>query len=241
MRKPKRNKIYRIVQTLLLIAGLYIAVACGAHYIVNSSIPLIKESFSPDKKTGVAVFGNATPGLYQTITAQINSFAERNLTFADVTSGVTLNQDRTVLESVQELSDQYPDMQYILIVWQHPPEISKNYSTFREGSNFTDPNTSAPLKASRDVTYYTTTFKLKCETLLFDLRQKSLVAKAIDTFSKTETRKDEHWFKNKTLLGTVEDIFDSGLNKSKYPDVRFLDPQAFWSYFKHFLKNIGKK
>ena len=97
------------------------------------------------------------------------------------------------------------------------------------------------IAAVRDVTYYTTTFSLKCETLLFDLRQNTLIAEAIDTFSKTETRKDEHWFKNKTFLGTVEDIFDSGPNDSRYPDIRFLDAADFWSYFKKFLKNIGKK
>jgi hypothetical protein len=132
-------------------------------------------------------------------------------------------------------------MQYVLIVWQHLPELPKGYRTMTEGSNFSDPNTSAPVKASRDVTYYTTAFSLKCETLLFDLRQNTLMAKAIDTFSKTETRKDEHYFKNKTFLGTVEDVFDSGPNDSKYPDIRFLDPADFWSDFKKFLKNIGKK
>jgi hypothetical protein len=202
---------------------------------------LTKESFSPDKKTGIAIFGKAAPGLYQTITSQANSYAERNLAFVDITSGVTLNHDRTIIESVQELNDRYPDLQYVLIVWQHPPDISKNYSTFTEGGNFSEPNFLTQITAVRDVTYYTTTFSLKCETLLFDLRQNTLMAKAIDTFSKTETREDEHFFKNKTFLGKVEDVFDSGPNDSRYPDIRFLDAADFWSYFKQFLKNIGKK
>jgi len=68
---------------------------------------------------------------------------------------------------------------------------------------------------------------------------KTLPAEAIDTFSKKNTRRDEHDFK-KPFLGMIENIYDSGPNPAKYPDVRFLDPADFWSDFNRFLKTSEK-
>jgi hypothetical protein len=182
---------------------------------------------------GIAIDGNEVPDLPTYMKEQINEFAGRQLNIRNVTSEVPLTEDRMMLEDIDSLNIQFPNMQFLLVVWQYPVQVSHR--------SFVDcPCNVMPGPECDEVYHFKTTAKLKCETMLFDLHEKLLVAKAVDKFSTFKCNEVSPTFPFHTFFGLLEMIFSPP--RAEYPDVEFKSDDFrpfFRPYFTNFLKDVA--
>ncbi|RPI74603.1 MAG: hypothetical protein EHM45_18220, partial [Desulfobacteraceae bacterium] len=157
-----------LVGKLFFLMSIFIFSGCATvTYMHNSPVPLNKQDFNAQKHIGLAVFGNAIPGLRTDIEGQINEFAGQTMSFRDIGSGTTLNQDLTMIEDIRKLAGDNPDMPYAFIVWEHPPQTK--YKTEPGEETYTEYRGGVAVTMKKDYTLYTTVLSVQCEVMLFDL------------------------------------------------------------------------
>jgi len=239
----------KLLQMLIAVLVLVAVEGCVS-FVYKTEVPSFKESFTSEKEVGITIYGDAVPNLFTYMKEQINEFAGRQLNIRNVKSGVTLREDHMMLENIDSLNVQFPNMRFILVVWQDPVQVRHSKYSVCGGISYKD--------CKEDYMRYLTTAKLKCETMLFDLHGKLLVAKATDTF-RTSKSYDEYYDDISGIIDVLSlsafadfygNMFDmlgiksyEPVDKWKYPIAEFqYDDFCPLSkpYFTDFLKHIAK-
>jgi len=188
------------------------------NFVYKTSDPFKKEYFVLEGEVGIATNGKAIPDLFLLVKEQVNDFAGRQLRYTDVSTAVSLSQDRMMVENVEALTRQFPQMRFVFIAWQHPLNVSRYTEDISNNK--------------QNFTRYNTEIWLKCETILFDLRRKVLIAKSVDKFRGPTRSRDV----GKAL---IFELWDALGNDSSYPEPATQSQNMAWrSHFKRFLKEI---
>ena len=214
--------------------------ACGApriHYLYKSDVAFSAAHLRDGSPVGIAVFGDAIPGLYDVIAGDVDLYAGKALNYRDISRDLALSPDRGPVINVERLKEKYPRMAYVMIVWQDEPAVMHHHSKVSEEKE--EPYYPYK-KKEEEYELYTTYFVVKSEVMLFDVNNESLLAKSLYKFYQVAAYKEKDVFGSHTFFGTVEDILDAGqpgAEESKnFPVIEKVDAANAKGYFFRFLK-----
>jgi hypothetical protein len=233
----------KLLQMLIAVLVLVAVEGCVS-FVYKTEVPSFKESFTSEKEVGITIYGDVVPNLFTYMKEQINEFAGRQLNIRNVKSGVTLREDHMMLENIDSLNVQFPNMRFIIVMWQDPVQLSY-YASLDCGDIGV-----ASKDCKNSYMRYSTTAKLKCETMLFDLNGKMLVAKATDTF-RTSKSYYEYYDRLSAIIDLPSNIMDfygnlfdmlgiksyEPVDKRKYPIAEF-QSHDFRPFFRPYFTNF---
>lgn len=187
---------------------------------------------------GISIYNNSIKGLIDVIMADSILFAEKQLNFHDLSNDMIITSGRLNIKNYNELRNKYPDVEYVITIFEHDPEIKQDH--YRETKLVNVHATGAhPAKQEKEeYVYHRTTMKVGCEIMLFNLVNNQLIAKAEKVFEETRTKKSYPVFPSHTLFGTLEVLFRDG-SKEKYPYIEAVNSSKAKLYFYFFLKHIN--
>lgn len=215
--RSKSCIMFRATRVLIIVIFLAITQGC-TNFVYISSDPFLKEYFVPEEEIGIATNGTAVPDLFLISKETINDFAEQQLRYTDVSSAVSISQDRMMIENAESLIEQFPQMRFVFVAWHNPLTVN----------TYTD-DMPEDVKNKGRFIRYNTVLELKCDTMLFDLRQKVLIAKSVDTFRETRS-------------SVISKKLDHLWIFSDYPEPATEIPSHGWrSHLKRFLEDISSQ
>jgi len=209
-------------------------------FVYKSGIPFDQSRFQEAPAIGISIYNGSIHGLIEVIKDDCKRFARRQQDFYDLSNEMMLTSNRLNISNKEELKRRYPDVKYILAVFEHEPELSrKHYKKVEEESG----KYSAGGKQNKTETeyeYHSTTMAVRCEIMLFEMINCRLVAKTENIFKETKTEKRADFFPDHTLFGFIEDVLDAaGDDSDRYPRIDSIGPGGARAIFFYFLKHIN--
>ena len=234
--------------TFLLLTVMFFAAGCATKYLVKDSAGFSKAEFAANENIGVTVLGNHLPYLKSIIEEDVFLFSGWPQNLRDISQDIVLSAGRIKIENIEELTAKNSDIRYALVVWADEPEISQTKSADTQKETEITKKKNKKKKKEEilvTTTSYTTTYSIKCETMLFDLENRTLIAKAKKNFlrSKTweESETEDSWSGPLALEITevMADMFAYANKEEVYPEVSANDlDEKIEGYFYFFLEDI---
>lgn len=236
----QRSKIFKWKKLFLFLVMFLSACAYPRiNYLYKKNIGFSVNDMKTNPEIGIALFGDAIPGLQEVIIQDIEQYTGEKLSFNDLTDKLLLTVDRMNIANIESVRTDYPRIRYIIIVWQDKPLISHHHSKITEEKE--EPYYPYK-KREEEYELYSTYYTVKSEIILFDLAKIELLAKSANNFHQVAAYKEKDVFPNHTFFGTVEDILDAGdpgdEESKKFPLIKKVDPNIAKGYFFRFLKEF---
>jgi|GEM_PF-3059058 len=174
----------------------------------------------------------------------INFKSKENLIYKldshDIGSVINLDKKQNITNG-NIISEKYPGMRYVILMWKNPPRIKKNKY---------DKSKTITSKGKEKVvwdTVYETSISINTETVLFDLIENSELARAVKTFEHTDSYIDEYKEPSSNFVYQVLDTYVALSNllsgpPDRYPSADFYSiDRGIEDYVYYFLEKINKK
>jgi hypothetical protein len=237
-----------LLVTILLIGCSYLNPVEYTYKISDRHPIVTKDSIRNNPIVGVARLNKdgalntyyVERGIYDYINFKSKENFIYELDSHDIGSEINLDGKSNIANG-NIISRKYPGMKYVLYVWEDPPRIVKNKY---------DKSRTITVKGKEKVvwdTVYETSVFVDTETVLYDLKNNTDLARAIKTFQNTDSYLDEYEEPSSNFLYQALDTFFGLLNlfsdpQDKYPSVNFyFIDRATEDYVYYFLEKINKK
>ena len=221
-------------KTTLLIFLLFLS-GCTTSYTYKASVSFDRTNLQQAPDIGISMHNPRIKGLKAVMTEDLLKYARTPLRFHDLSADTILTFDRQDILNCDALKNKYPNIEYVMATYEHGPIISKGS---RKVQNWEERTLAGQPDSLKDKTYESsTTTKVRCEIMLFDLKKCMLIAKADRDFYETASTLQTRLFPSeKTWPGYAEGRFMNALDA--YPEAREIHSSKATGSFFFFLKHI---
>jgi len=225
---------YNMKKTVLFISLLFLA-GCTTSYSYKASVSFDRTNLEQAPDIGISMHNSRIKGLKAVMTEDLLTFAGTPLRFHDLSSDTILTFDRQDILNCNALKNKYPNVEYVMATYEHDPKISKGS---RKVQSWEERTLAGQPDYLKDKTYESsTTTKVRCEIMLFDLKKCILIAKADRDFRETvSTLRTRLFATERTWPGYLEGVLTNALDPD--PKAREIPSSRATGFFFFFLKHI---
>jgi hypothetical protein len=236
------HKAIIIIKFFVIILLTY-SCAAKVSFVYKKTIPELKDNLSKNPLICIAIISKDITDIRESLKKDIDRFSGQTVYLKEITNETKMSKDRNTISNISEIQLKYPEVQYVIIFYQDKPEIAHSFQTRNETEQYTDKDGVLKTRETGyDIFVYETIFSAVCDTILFDLRNNRLMAKATDQFSEVDSNEYTELFPDHTLFGLLSDMFvNPKNNKGRYPSINSISAFSMHKYFYSFLEYVSSK
>lgn len=244
----------RLVQygIVLFLSLFFSGCAISVNYVFkNTYSPFLGQRLKTSD-FGFIILGDSIPGLYRALENDLSIFQNKS----SIVEKIHINGDQLVnieYEKFSEIPWNDSEASFAFIILQDTPKMIKKYDVELQDVEFEMASESKEKakkpKRKIKIETYTTIVSVKCKIFLYDIENRTLLAKAIERFSIEEANEEVNEYTDRSydpfILGFVQNLSKQRINgpseridEDKFPEIDAMERIDAYGYFLAFLRGV---